>query len=248
MIGSMGLASSIAWGWRARPPGAAAIVFDGDGNLLMNLGILPGGSGRRSGGAVHRHVVADSVYGSTAGGWHRHRAASASTRGGGADMREARRSLGGRGGGALRGRGGGGPSFILVRVSAEERTVPRIPIAPRRSAPPDAPSGARERRLHRRCSRGRPRLHHWLVWDLGPAAVGDIRTPVTAARALVLFVLRGRRSPAARLARAPARLPRPVGALASARLAGGVRDLLTPRRSLGGEPLRHTSYAASCRS
>ena len=40
MIGSMGLASSIALGVALKNPGKRVYVFDGDGNILMNLGSL----------------------------------------------------------------------------------------------------------------------------------------------------------------------------------------------------------------
>ena len=40
MIGSMGLASSIALGIAIKKPGKKIFVFDGDGNILMNLGSL----------------------------------------------------------------------------------------------------------------------------------------------------------------------------------------------------------------
>lgn len=40
MIGSMGLASSIGLGIALNKPSRKVIVFDGDGNLLMNLGSL----------------------------------------------------------------------------------------------------------------------------------------------------------------------------------------------------------------
>src|SRR5205085_5713677 len=64
MIGSMGLASAIGLGLTLARPDRAAVVFDGDGNLLMNLGILA-----MVGGLAPRrlvHVVFDNeVYGST---------------------------------------------------------------------------------------------------------------------------------------------------------------------------------------
>ncbi|MBM3219918.1 MAG: sulfopyruvate decarboxylase subunit beta [Candidatus Rokubacteria bacterium] len=81
MIGSMGLASSIGLGVAtaltpsassASAPATAAataasrstVVFDGDGNLLMNLGILPMVGARQPSRFVH--VVFDNeVYGST---------------------------------------------------------------------------------------------------------------------------------------------------------------------------------------
>ena len=40
MIGSMGLASSIALGVALKKPRKKIFVFDGDGNILMNLGSL----------------------------------------------------------------------------------------------------------------------------------------------------------------------------------------------------------------
>ena len=40
MIGSMGLASSIGLGVALKNPGKRIFVFDGDGNILMNLGSL----------------------------------------------------------------------------------------------------------------------------------------------------------------------------------------------------------------
>ena len=40
MIGSMGLASSIGLGIALKDPGRRVFVFDGDGNILMNLGSL----------------------------------------------------------------------------------------------------------------------------------------------------------------------------------------------------------------
>jgi phosphonopyruvate decarboxylase/sulfopyruvate decarboxylase subunit beta len=70
MIGSMGMASAIGLGVALAVPDRPTVVFDGDGNLLMSLGILPmiGGGpimGRgRPGNLVH--VVFDNaLYGST---------------------------------------------------------------------------------------------------------------------------------------------------------------------------------------
>ena len=40
MIGSMGLSSSIALGVALKNPKKRVYIFDGDGNLLMNLGSL----------------------------------------------------------------------------------------------------------------------------------------------------------------------------------------------------------------
>ena len=137
MIGSMGMASAIGLGVALTVPDRPTVVFDGDGNLLMSLGILPmiGGGpvvGRgRPANLVH--VVFDNaLYGSTgnqaspsrtvglhdiarAAGYER---ATAVT---GAD--EIRDAVGA----AL---AGGGPSFILARVTGEEQPAPRIPYPP----------------------------------------------------------------------------------------------------------------------
>jgi len=64
MIGSMGLASSIALGVALNKPERSVVVFDGDGNILMNLGSLAmvGALQPRN----FRHVVFDNeAYGST---------------------------------------------------------------------------------------------------------------------------------------------------------------------------------------
>ncbi len=64
MLGSMGLASAIGLGIAATRPSLGTVIFDGDGNLLMNLGILPmvGALSLRR----YVHCVFDNgVYGST---------------------------------------------------------------------------------------------------------------------------------------------------------------------------------------
>jgi phosphonopyruvate decarboxylase len=137
MIGSMGLASAIGLGVALARPDRPAVVFDGDGNLLMNLGILPmiGGGPLMSGGrpANFVHVVFDNaVYGSTgnqaspsrharldaiaAASGYRSAVAVAE----GPAVREAVAA-------ALR---DGGPAFVLVKVTAEEQPAPRIPYPP----------------------------------------------------------------------------------------------------------------------
>jgi phosphonopyruvate decarboxylase len=131
MIGSMGLASAIGLGLALTRPEQAAIVFDGDGNLLMNFGILAMVGGRAPRRLVH--VVFDNeVYGSTgnqispsrdvrldrvaaAAGY---RTVAAVTAAG--DVEEAMRS-------AL---DGDGPHFVLVKTTAEEADVPRIHYGP----------------------------------------------------------------------------------------------------------------------
>lgn len=64
MIGSMGLASSIALGVALNRPDRRVVVFDGDGNVLMNLGALALIGATRPANLVH--IVFDNeVYGST---------------------------------------------------------------------------------------------------------------------------------------------------------------------------------------
>jgi phosphonopyruvate decarboxylase len=131
MIGSMGLASAIGLGLTLARPERAAVVFDGDGNLLMNFGILA-----MVGGLAPRrlvHVVFDNeVYGSTGNQASPSRgvrldrvAAAAGYRTvaavtDGADVEAAVRT-------AL---GAEGPHFVLVKTTAEEADVPRIPYSP----------------------------------------------------------------------------------------------------------------------
>jgi phosphonopyruvate decarboxylase len=132
MIGSMGLASAIGLGFSLTNPGTPTVVLDGDGNLLMNLGILPLAA------ALHPrrfvHIVFDNeVYGSTgsqrsitaeirldrmaeAAGYRTVAAVTEAD-----EITEAVRT-------AL---DSDGPHFILAKVTAEEAEVPRIPYTPR---------------------------------------------------------------------------------------------------------------------
>ena len=64
MIGSMGLASPIALGVALAQPNRKVIVFDGDGNLLMSLGMLAQIASAKPANLVH--IVFDNeTYGST---------------------------------------------------------------------------------------------------------------------------------------------------------------------------------------
>lgn len=131
MIGSMGLASAIGLGLSLADGDTPTIVFDGDGNLLMNLGILPLAA------ALHPrrfvHIVFDNeVYGSTgsqrsitaeirldrlaaAAGYRTVAVATAAD-----EITQAVRA-------AL---DSDGPHFILAKVTAEEAEAPRIPYTP----------------------------------------------------------------------------------------------------------------------
>jgi phosphonopyruvate decarboxylase len=153
MIGSMGMASAIGLGVALSAPTRPTVVFDGDGNLLMSLGILPmvgGGPVMGRGRPANLvHVVFDNArYGSTGNqlspsrtvGLHRIARAAGYERttavAGGDELRDAVAA-------AL---AGGGPSFILARVTGEERPAPRIPYPPEeirdrfRSCFPSVPS------------------------------------------------------------------------------------------------------------
>jgi phosphonopyruvate decarboxylase len=131
MIGSMGLASAIGLGLSLARPERATVVFDGDGNLLMNFGILAmvGGLGPRR----LVHVVFDNeVYGSTgnqaspARGVRLDRVAAAAgyrTSVAVTDASEVEDAV-------HRALAVEGPHFVLAKVTTEEADVPRIPYSP----------------------------------------------------------------------------------------------------------------------
>ncbi|MFQ5957078.1 MAG: thiamine pyrophosphate-dependent enzyme, partial [Candidatus Brocadiales bacterium] len=64
MIGSMGLASAIALGLAVNSPKRKVVILDGDGNLLMNLGILTQIGALSPENLIHI-VLDNEVYGST---------------------------------------------------------------------------------------------------------------------------------------------------------------------------------------
>jgi phosphonopyruvate decarboxylase/sulfopyruvate decarboxylase subunit beta len=138
MIGSMGLASAIglglALGRSGRTSGSSprkTVVFDGDGNVLMNLGTLAMVAALAPEHFVHC-VFDNEVYGSTGNQRSPTRevrldrvAAAAGFRTSVAVTGEAEIA------GALRAAlASAGPHFILVKVTAEEAEVPRIPYTP----------------------------------------------------------------------------------------------------------------------
>jgi phosphonopyruvate decarboxylase len=142
MIGSMGLASAIGLGVALARPDLTTVVFDGDGNLLMNLGILPmiGGAPVLGAGATGDqrprnlvHIVFDNeVYGSTGNqaSPSRHARLDALAAAAGYASTAAvtgTAALGEATAAAMRGRG---PSFILAKVTPEEQPAPRIPYPP----------------------------------------------------------------------------------------------------------------------
>lgn len=131
MIGSMGLASAIGLGLALARPDLRPVVFDGDGNLLMSLGILPMVGALRP--RNFSHLVFDNeVYGST--GNQRsvsrevrldHLAAAAGYRT--ARAVAAKPDIEAALGAAL---AQDGPHFLLIKVTTHEEDVPRIPYLP----------------------------------------------------------------------------------------------------------------------
>jgi phosphonopyruvate decarboxylase len=131
MIGSMGLAPAIGLGLALTRPRRRSIVFDGDGNLLMNLGILAMIAAQRPANFVHL-VFDNEVYGSTgnqaslSSGVRLDRMAAAAGFASSvavtdpvsleAALRDALSAA--------------GPHFVLVKVTTEEADVPRIPYTP----------------------------------------------------------------------------------------------------------------------
>jgi phosphonopyruvate decarboxylase len=131
MLGSMGLASAIGLGIALAQPARGTVIFDGDGNVLMNLGILPMVAACRPRRFVHC-VFDNEVYGST--GNQRSAAPGAAlgelaaaagyrTVAVALDEREVSNSLAA----ALR---SDGPHFLHIKVTRESADVPRIAHTP----------------------------------------------------------------------------------------------------------------------
>ena len=131
MIGSMGLASAIALGLALARPERRTVVFDGDGNLLMNLGILAMIGGRQTPNLLHL-VFDNEVYGSTGNQASPSREVRLDRVAAGAGYRTAVAVAGpGELEAALRGvRATDGPHFVLIKVTREEAEAPRIPYTP----------------------------------------------------------------------------------------------------------------------
>ena len=107
------------------------VLLDGDGNLLMNLGILPMIAAQRPPGLLHL-VFDNEVYGSTGNQASPSRAVRLDRVAGAAGFASAvavSEPLGLET--ALRAAlVAPGPHFVLVKVTAEEAEVPRIPYTP----------------------------------------------------------------------------------------------------------------------
>jgi phosphonopyruvate decarboxylase len=131
MIGSMGLAPAIALGLALTRPARRAVVFDGDGNLLMNLGILAMIAAQRPANFVHL-VFDNEVYGSTGNQTSLSRGVRLDRLAAAAGFATATAvtepwALESALGAAL---AAPGPHFVLAKVTPEEADVPRIPYTP----------------------------------------------------------------------------------------------------------------------
>lgn len=132
MLGSMGLAAPIALGLALTQPDRRAVVFDGDGNLLMTLGTLAMVGDLRPPNFLH--IVFDNeVYGSTGG----QRSASANIAlealALAAGYAAVRRAVDAAGiDDALDALlANEGPAFLLIKVQSEANgSAPRVPHEP----------------------------------------------------------------------------------------------------------------------
>jgi phosphonopyruvate decarboxylase len=131
MIGSMGLAASIGLGLALARPTRRTVVFDGDGNLLMALGVLPLVAAAAPANFVH--VVFDNeVYGSTGNQASPSRAVRLDRLAWAAGYRtvQAVTQAAELGGAVRAARTSAGPHFVLAKVTTAEADVPRIPYPP----------------------------------------------------------------------------------------------------------------------
>jgi len=132
MLGSMGQASSIGLGLALANPDKKVVIFDGDGNLLMNLGILTMIAKIRPKNLVH--VIFDNECYDSTGGQPTISSyvdlaeiakgcgiKNAMKRGSGEDPSEAFKDCISR----------EGPSFLLLKVERDPiEKMPRVNIAP----------------------------------------------------------------------------------------------------------------------
>jgi thiamine pyrophosphate-dependent acetolactate synthase large subunit-like protein len=132
MLGSMGQASSIGLGFAMARPDEKVIVFDGDGNLLMNLGILTMISQIKPRNLTH--VVFDNeCYDSTGGQPTVSSAIALEGVAKGCGISKVYRAgpeddIGGVFGGCLK---EDGPVFLLIKVGRDPaEKMPRVNITP----------------------------------------------------------------------------------------------------------------------
>jgi phosphonopyruvate decarboxylase len=131
MIGSMGLAASIGLGLALGSPRRRVVVFDGDGNLLMNLGVLANAAGRAPRNFIHC-VFDNEAYGSTGNQGSPARRVRLDRLAAAAGYRTAAAvsEPDAVGEGLRRMLSTEGPHFLLVKVTREQASVPRIPHTP----------------------------------------------------------------------------------------------------------------------
>ena len=131
MIGSMGLAAAIGLGLAVGRPDRRVVVFDGDGNLLMGLGVLGSVAALRPRRFVHC-VFDNEVYGSTGGQASAARDLRLDWLAAAAGYRTvtAVDDAVALGAALRRARNADGPHFLLVKVTPEDAEVPRVPLAP----------------------------------------------------------------------------------------------------------------------
>ncbi len=131
MIGSMGLAGPIGLGLAAGNPRRRVVVFDGDGNLLMNLGVLANVAALAPANFVHC-VFDNEVYGSTGNQASPSRHVRLDRLAAAAGYRTTAAVSEGEGvaDAVRRMLGADGPHFLLVKVTRAQANVPRIPHTP----------------------------------------------------------------------------------------------------------------------
>lgn len=131
MIGSMGLASSIGLGIAFGMPEKTVVVFDGDGNVLMNLGTLAMVGGLAPTNFLH--IVFDNeAYGSTGNQASLSRRVPLDSLAAAAGYRQvaAVSELDAIESAVRKGVTEEGPSFVLVKATTDQEEVPRIPYPP----------------------------------------------------------------------------------------------------------------------
>jgi thiamine pyrophosphate-dependent acetolactate synthase large subunit-like protein len=132
MLGSMGLAAAIGLGVALAQPERRVVVLDGDGNLLMALGILAMIGAQKPANLVH--VVLDNErYGSTGGQRSLSETVALDALALAAGYAHVRRvdEPDGLDDAAVALLGARGPSFLLVKVAPEaDGDAPRVPHEP----------------------------------------------------------------------------------------------------------------------
>ena len=131
MIGSMGLAGPIGLGVALGRPDRRVVVFDGDGNVLMSLGALANVAALAPRNFI-QCVFDNEVYGSTGNqaSASRHARLDAIAAGAGFVSVAAVDDAGAVTAAVQRMLTSDGPHFLLVKVTAAEADVPRIPHTP----------------------------------------------------------------------------------------------------------------------